>query len=73
MHRTTVYLPEELRLLLRREAGVRGISEGELIRQALTKELGLGEPRRPRGGLIKGGDPTLSERAEADLEGFGSR
>lgn len=73
MHKTTVYLPDELRLVLRREAGVRGRSEADLIRQALTKEFGLGEPRRPRGGLITSGDPTLSETAEAALEGFGSR
>jgi hypothetical protein len=36
MHRTTILLPHELRLKAQRQAQARGVSLGELIRQALN-------------------------------------
>jgi Ribbon-helix-helix protein, copG family. len=39
MHRTTVYLPEEMKARLTAEAERRGLSEAEIIRRAVDKEL----------------------------------
>jgi hypothetical protein len=70
--RTTVYLPEDLKMRLERRARSEGITEAEIIRSALAKELS--EPGRPptvplfdRGW----GDPTLAERVDEALAGFG--
>jgi hypothetical protein len=52
-------------------AAQQGRSEAKLIRQAvrdLTRNL---EPPRPRLPLFRSGDPTLAERVDEALEGFG--
>ena len=53
MHRTTVYLPHDLKDRLAEEARVRGITEAECIRRAV--EQWLSRPR-PRGALFAAGD-----------------
>jgi Arc/MetJ-type ribon-helix-helix transcriptional regulator len=71
MKKTTVYLPDDLKAALGRMAAQQGRSEAELIRQAvrdLTRNL---EPPRPRLPLFRSGDPTLAERVDEALEGFG--
>lgn len=76
--KTTVYLPEDLKLALGRVAASRGESEAEVIRIAL-QSLVDAEPRpRPRGGIIKGGSITdiasnVDEYLKGDAEhpGFG--
>ena len=71
MKKTTVYLPNDLKAALERAAVHEGRSEADLIRQAvreLTRNL---EPPRPRLPLFHGGDPTLAERVDEALEGFG--
>lgn len=71
MKKTTVYLPDDLKAALERTAAHQGRSEAELIRQAvreLTRNL---EPPRPRLPLFHGGDPTLAERFDEELRGFG--
>lgn len=66
MHRTTVYLPHELKERLAVEAKVRGITEAECVRRAV--EQWLARPR-PRGGLFAAGD--IVERMDELMEGFG--
>ncbi len=72
MKKTTVYLPDDLKVALERVAAVQGRSEADLIRQAvrdLTRSL---EPPRPRLPLFASGDPTLAERVDEKLaRGFG--
>jgi plasmid stability protein len=71
MKKTTVYLPDELKAALERAAAARGQSEAELIREAvreLTRGLEQPKPRLP---LFSGGDPTLAERFDEELRGFG--
>ena len=73
MQKTTVYLPAELKTSLRRMARDTGISEAELIRQAVAEKL-LRHPRpRPRVPLTgRGlGDPEAADRADELLAGFG--
>ncbi len=75
MKRTTIYLPEDMKARLEAEAARRQITESELIRRAVDKEL----QRRPRrGGIFSGGpDDGITgadltrENRHIWLEGFG--
>ena len=74
MKRTTVYLPEELKARLEAEAKRRGVTEAEVIRVAVDKELlrstlGVGIIKGSGGGL-SGSDLTRENR-RIWLEGFG--
>jgi hypothetical protein len=73
MFKTTLYIPEALKEALERRAVEEGLSEAALIRRALVAELGETEPPRPRLPLFPDelDDPTLSERVDELLEGFG--
>lgn len=73
MHRTTVYLPDELKKALKRIAVQRGCSEAELVRQALVALAATAEAPAPRLPLFESGDPTLAERVDEALRGFGER
>ena len=70
MVKTTLYLPDDLKAELAREASRRGESEAELIRQALRRELDSARPR-PRGALFSGTEP-IADRVDELLEGFGA-
>ena len=71
MHKTTVYVPEDLKRALTRTAAAKGQSEAELIRQALRAATASGAPTRPRLPLFESRKPRLAERAEEALDGFG--
>jgi hypothetical protein len=73
MHKTTVYIPEDLRAALRRTAAGRGCSEAELIREALDTLTRAARPPRPRLPLFKSGRRGLAERVDEALAGFGRR
>ena len=69
MKRTTVYFPEDLKGRLEVEAKLRGITEAELIRVAVDKEV---RRPRPRAGILSGDLGGLtSGNLEEFLEGFG--
>lgn len=70
MMKTTLYLPEDLKAELAREAARRGESEAEVIREALRREFRTERPR-PRGGLFRGSEP-IADRVDELLEGFGA-
>jgi hypothetical protein len=67
-HKTTIYLTESLKEGVRREALRRGVSEAEVIREALA--TALARPR-PRAGFLD--VPPIADRAEELLAGFGDR
>lgn len=67
-HKTTVYLPEELKAAVEREAQRRGSSEAEVIRQAIAQAVGRPRPNP----AIIGGEP-IAERIDELLAGFGER
>jgi hypothetical protein len=73
MKKTTVYLPEDLKLRVERTARAQNRSEAEVIRAALDEyTAGNGRPR-PHAPLFAGTgiDPTIAERDEEILaEGF---
>jgi Arc/MetJ-type ribon-helix-helix transcriptional regulator len=71
MRKTTVYLPDEIKRQLGRVAASRGISEAELIREALRAATQEARPPSPRLPLFESGLPDLAERLDAALDGFG--
>ena len=73
MQRTTVYLPEDLKLSLRRTARAAGRSEADLIREGVRQVVAAYDSPRPRIPLFRSRDPTLAERLDEHLEGFGER
>lgn len=73
MEKTTVYLPAELKRALRRAAERRHTSEADLIREGVTIVTRQDEPPEPRLPLFASDDPTLAERVDEALSGFGDR
>lgn len=73
MHKTTVYLTEDLKRRLERLAASRSVSEAELIRRALEELLTRSASPAPRLPLFRSGDPTLAGRVDEvlDSDGFG--
>lgn len=73
MRKTTVYLPERLKVELARAAVEAGRSEADLIREGVelvTGRVGGAEPCLP---LFASGDPDLAARVDEHLVGFGER
>lgn len=72
VEKTTVYLPADLKVRLERIARARGVSEASLIRDAISEIVEKQAPPRPTLPLFSGEDPTLSERVDDELAGFGA-
>ncbi len=66
--KTTVYLSEELKSAVEREARRRGSSEAEVIRQAVAAAV---TAPRPRPGFLDA--QPFAARADELLAGFGER
>lgn len=67
MRRTTVMLPDDLDLRLRREAARRAMTISEVTREAIERHVG-GPPRRLRAaGAGRSGRDDISERIEEIL------
>lgn len=73
MQKTTVYVPDDLKLALARTAASRGCSEAELIREALRAATARAVAPRPRVPLFRSRKPRLAERLDDALAGFGER
>ena len=71
MQKTTVYIPKEVKRALGRVAASRGVSEAELIRQALRALIAEDPHPRPRLPLFKSDKPRLAENIDDALSGFG--
>ena len=72
MKKTTLYLPDELKAALERAAAAQGLSEAEIIRQAVRYFTDSLQRPRPRLPLFDSGDPTLADRVDEELaKGFG--
>jgi Arc/MetJ-type ribon-helix-helix transcriptional regulator len=71
--KTSVYLPAEMKHALESEARRRGMSEAEVIREAISVLLeGAPARRQPRFGILDSGDPRFAERSGEHLAGFGA-
>lgn len=72
VRRTTIYLPDELKLALERTAAAQGKSEAEVVRHALVAATAVPSAPRLRVPLFDSGDPSLAERVDDELAaGFG--
>jgi hypothetical protein len=71
MDKTTVYLPDDLKVALRRTAKATGRSEAELIREGVGLVTGAHRIAEARLPLFTSDDPGLAERADEALGGFG--
>ena len=71
VEKTTLYLPEDLKMAVKRAAAERGVSEAEIIRESIRVSVGGARPC-PRGALYSSGKPIARE-AEEMLAGFGER
>ncbi|HEY4183725.1 MAG TPA: CopG family transcriptional regulator [Polyangia bacterium] len=72
MHRTTIYLPEELRRSIKEAVKSRGESEASFIREALERAVSSLPAPRPRLPLFSSGDSRLAEHVDEALAGFGT-
>ena len=74
MHKTTVYLPDDLKEALTRAAEEAGQSEAELIREGVRLVIEKTAPPPPRAGIFDSGDPQIASKVDALLaEGFGRK
>jgi hypothetical protein len=75
MTKTTVYLPEDLKTSLKRMAEEEGRSEAEIIREAIKAAVDNRRGAKPKVPLTRDGlgDPSIAERVDELLEGFGQR
>lgn len=73
MEKTTVYLPDELKLALRREARSTGRSEADLIREGIGLVTGTHRIAEARLPLFESGHRDLADRVDELLDGFGER
>ena len=69
MQKTTVYLPDDLKAGVAREARRRGVAEAEVIRQAIAAVVSRPAPRAG----IFASDDLRADRVDELLEGFGER
>ena len=68
MKRTTVKIPDHLDARLRHEAERRGVTIGQIVRDALAEHLGARKRRQLRGaGKYRSGETDISERIEEIL------
>ena len=74
MKKTTVYVPDELKVRLSQVAERTGVSEADLIRRGIEEVVQAETPARPRLAIFESGEPRLAERTDKELaKGFGRR
>jgi len=71
MKKTSVYLPDDLKRALARVANARGLSEAELLREAVSTITAATETPAPRLPLFRGKGPSIAGDIEKALKGFG--
>jgi hypothetical protein len=72
VHKTTIYLPRELKLARERTAARRGQSVAEVTRDALRTLVASAPPPRPRVPLFTSGLPGIADHADDALKGRAS-
>ena len=73
MHKTTVYLTDEIKAELARIAAETGRSEAELIRAGVKLVVAQHVPPAPTIPIPVSDDPHFAERVAEHLSGFGER
>jgi Ribbon-helix-helix protein, copG family len=73
MTKTTVYLPEGLKRALAKVAKRRGMSEAELLREAVARVTSDVDTPAPTLPLCRSTGPSIAGDIDRALDGFGSR
>jgi hypothetical protein len=73
MHKTTVYLHDDLKRELERVAAETGRSEAAIIREGVRLAVTQYAPPVPHFGTFDSGDPSLADRVDELLAGFGEQ
>ena len=73
MEKTTVYLTDAQKRMLGTLARQTGRSEAELIREGVELVASVRRVAEPTLPLFDSGDPTLAERVDELMDGFGER
>lgn len=73
MHKSTVYLPDDLKARLAQASKASARSEADLIREGVELVVERVTPPLPSFGIFASGDGTLSQRVDELLEGFGEQ
>lgn len=73
MQKTTLYLPDDLKVALERAAAQRKCSMADVVRDALRAFIAAIDRPRPRLPLFSSRDPGLAETVDDALGGFGER
>jgi Arc/MetJ-type ribon-helix-helix transcriptional regulator len=70
--RTTIYLPDEMKAAIERAAATRGVTEAEVIREAVREHLESRRERKLNLPLFpEGFGEEIASRVDELLEGFG--
>jgi len=72
MHKTTVYLPDDLKAAIERTAAETGRSEADLIREGVRLAVAQHTPA-PTIPILVSDDPHFAEHVDDHLAGFGER
>ena len=72
MQKTTVYLPDDLKVALARTAADTGRSEADLIREGVRMAVAQHAPS-PTIPIFVSDDPHFAEHVDDHLAGFGER
>ncbi len=73
MVKTTVYLPDDLKVALERAARETGRTEADLIREGIRLAVDRQQPPLPTIGILVSDDPHFAENVDDHLVGFGQR
>jgi len=71
MVKTTIYLPDELKLAIEAEARSRAVAEAEIIREALTDAASRFDRPKPSGALFADDWGPIDWNTDDWLDGFG--
>jgi len=64
VHRTTIYLPDDLKANLERKAAETGRTEADIVRDGIRLALAQLTPPAPRSGLFDSEQSDLSQRVD---------
>ncbi len=73
MHKTTLYLDDDLHARVQREADARGVTQALVVREAISAYVVRRKRQSKSIGLGRSGKGDVSERAEELLAGMGRK
>jgi len=71
MHKTTLYLPDELKVAVQRLAAETRRTEAAIIREGIELALARHTPPLPTIPIFVSEDPRFAEKVDEQLAGFG--